>query len=50
MCDTTHISANKAIYFKLKHLQKNLNNLSGMCQIECIQDIFLVFFGRTFIK
>lgn len=50
MCDTMHISANKAIYFKLKHLQQNLNNVSGMCQTERFQDVFFAFFSRTFVK
>lgn len=46
MCGMIHSSAHKAIYFRLKHLQQNLNNLSGMCQIEC----FMISFWFSLVE
>lgn len=46
MCGITPAPANKAIYFRLKHLQQNLNNLSEMCQIEC----FMIFFWLSLVE
>lgn len=40
VCGTIRVSTSKAIYFRRKHWQQNLNNLSGMCQIECFRICF----------